>query len=187
MSSSKTNFHAQPGMVALFGLILNLSLNHVIRHDNTGHLAPGTIGCSALQRQWIGLSAVGDEASVEPLPVPPHPSAPAYLESIDLEVSFLRRGVEVSEVFNADEMTKNFLKAFNGIIFAPGQHLVFEFHGQNLRAIVKSLGLLELADEQTGGRQGKRQENMGVLMDKSDVGFMKAGDSPIKIKSSAKK
>lgn len=139
-----------------------------------------------MQRQWIGLSAVGDEAPVEPLPTPPHPSAPAYLESIDLEVSFLRR-VEVSEVYNADEMTKNFLKAFSGIIFAPGQHLVFEFHGQNLRAIVKGLALLELADEQRGGRQGKRQENMGILMDKTDVVFMKAGDSLIKIKSSAKK
>lgn len=162
------------------------SLNCLIRHDNTGYLAPGTIGCSALQRQWIGLSAVGDEAPVEPLPTPPHPSAPAYLESIDLEVSFLRR-VEVSEVYNADEMTKNFLKAFSGIIFTPGQHLVFEFHGQNLKAIVKGLALLELADEQRGGRQGKRQENMGILMDKTDVVFMKAGDSPIKIKSSAKK
>lgn len=84
-------------------------------------------------------------------------------------------------------MTKNFLKAFSGIIFAPGQHLVFEFHGQNLKAIVKGVALLELADEQRGGRQGKRQENMGILMDKTDVVFMKAGDSLIKIKSSAKK
>lgn len=149
---------------------------------------PGTIGASALQRQWIGLSAVGDETAVEPLPVPPHPSAPPYLESIDVEVGFLRRGVEVSETYNADEMSKNFLKAFNGIVFAPGQILVFEFHGQNLRAIVKGVGILELADEQRrGGGHGQRQENMGILMDKTDVGFIKAGDSPIKIKSSAKK
>lgn len=141
-----------------------------------------------MQRQWIGLSAVGDETSVEPLPVPPHPSAPAYLQSLDLEIGFLRRGVEVSEAFNADEMAKNFVKAFNGIVFAPSQFLVFEFHGHNLKAVVKGVGLLELADEQRrGGGQGQRQENMGILMDKSDVGFMKAGDSPIKIKSSAKK
>lgn len=147
---------------------------------------PGTIGASATQRQWIGLSAVGDETTVEPLPGPPHPAAPQYLESVDIEVGFLRRGHEVAEAFSADEMSKNFVKAFNGIIFAPGQFLVFEFHGQNLKAIVKGLRLLDLADEQGGGRGGQRQE-MGILMDKTDVGFMKAGDSLIKIKSSAKK
>jgi vesicle-fusing ATPase len=157
-------------------------------HDNTGKLLPGTIGASALQRQWIGLSAIGDETTVEPLPTPPHPSAPPYLESIDIEVGFMRRGAQATEVYNADEMTRNFVKAFNGIVFAPGQLLVFEFHGQNLKALVKGVGILELADEQRmGGQQGRRQDNMGILMDKSDVGFLKAGDSPIKIKSSSKK
>jgi vesicle-fusing ATPase len=158
------------------------------RHDNTGKLLPGTIGASALQRQWIGLSAVGDETTVDPLPTPPHPSAPPYLESIDIEVGFLRRGAQATEAFSADEMSRNFLKAFSGIVFAPGQLLVFEFHGQNLKALVKGVGILELADEQRrGGQQGRRQDNMGILMDKTDVGFLKAGDSPIKIKSSSKK
>ena len=85
-------------------------------------------------------------------------------------------------------MARNFVKAFSGIILAPGQFLVFDFHGQNLKAFVKGVGLLELADEQRkGGQQGKRVDNMGILMDKTDVGFLKAGDSTIKIKSSSKK
>lgn len=150
---------------------------------------PGTIGAAAMQRQWIGLSAVGDETTVEPLPSPPHPSAPSYLQSIDLEVGFLRPRMEVAEVFNADEMARNFLKAFDGIIFTPGQFLVFEFHGHNLKVVVKGVGMLELADEQRrGGQQGQRPAaDMGILMDGTDVGFLKAGDSAIKIKSSAKK
>ena len=157
-------------------------------HDNTGKLLAGTIGASAMQRQWIGLSAVGDETTVEPLPTPPHPSAPPYLESIDIEVGFLRRGAQATETFNADEMARNFVKAFSGIVFSPGQFLVFEFHGQNLKAFVKGVGLLELADEQKrGGQQGRRHDNMGILMDKTDVGFLKAGDSTVKIKSSSKK
>ena len=141
-----------------------------------------------MQRQWIGLSAVGDETTVEPLPTPPHPSAPHYLESIDIEIGFLRRGAQATETYSADEMARNFVKAFSGIILAPGQFLVFDFHGQNLKAFVKGVGLLELADEQRkGGQQGKRVDNMGILMDKTDVGFLKAGDSTIKIKSSSKK
>ena len=95
---------------------------------------------------------------------------------------------QATEAFSADEMSRNFLKAFSGIVFAPGQLFVFEFHGQNLKALVKGVGILELADEQRrGGQQGRRQDNMGILMDKTDVGFLKAGDSPIKIKSSSKK
>ena len=131
---------------------------------------------------------MGDETTVEPLPPPSHPSAPPYLESIDIEVGFLRRGAQATEVFNADEMMRNFVKAFSGIVFAPGEFLVFEFHGQNLKALVKGLSILELADEQKrGGQQGIKQDNMGILMDKTDVVFLKAGDSTIKIKSSSKK
>jgi vesicle-fusing ATPase len=144
-----------------------------------------------MQRQWIGLSVTGDQVSVEALPQPPHPSAPLYLQSIDIEVGFLRRGQEIAEQFSADEMARNFLKAFNGIVMSADEVLVFEFHGQNLKATVKGVGVLELADEQKrGAGTGQRSVNhqyMGILMNKTDVTFMKAGDSAIKIKSSAKK
>jgi len=161
------------------------------RHDNTGKLQRGTIGASAMQRQWIGLSLSGDEVTVEPLPYPPSPSAPSYLASLDVEVGFLRRGHEIPEQFSADEMTRNFLKALSGVIFAVDEILVFEFHGQNLKVVVKAVGIVELADEQRRG--GARQprpashDRMGILMDKTDITFIKSGDSAIKIKSSAKK
>ncbi|KAH8094942.1 vesicular-fusion protein SEC18 [Cristinia sonorae] len=151
------------------------------RHDNTGQLAPGTIGASGMQRQWIGLSVSGDEVTVEPTPF-----QPLYLQSIDLEVGFLRRGHEIAEVFSADEMGHNFTKAFGNIVFSVGQILVFEFHGQNLKAQVKGISVLELADAQRKGGSGA-PTNFGVLMEKTDVTFIKSGDSAIKIKSSAKK
>ncbi|KAG5650118.1 hypothetical protein H0H81_000615 [Sphagnurus paluster] len=168
------------------------SFSLTVRHDNTGKLAPGTIGASAVQRQWIGLSLTGDQVSVEPLPQPPHPSAPAFLQSIDLEVGFLRRGHEIAEQFSADDMTKNFIKAFNGIVMSVDEILVFEYHGQNLKATIKALSILELADEQrrgapTGGQRQASPQHVGILMDKTDITFMKAPDSAIKLKSSAKK
>lgn len=168
------------------------ALRYTHRHDNTGKLQPGTIGASAMQRQWIGLSVSGDEVTVEPMPAPPHPSAPSFLQSIDLEVGFLRRGHEIAEVFSADEMGRNFVKAFNGIVMSQDEVLVFEFHGQNLKATVKSVAVLELADEQRrgapqGGQRSQNHNYVGILMEKTDVTFMKASDSAIKIKSSAKK
>jgi vesicle-fusing ATPase len=137
-----------------------------------------------MQRQWIGLSLSGDSATVEPLPPPPSPGSPSYIESIDIEVGFLRRGHEIAEQFNADEMSRNFIKAFNGILFSAGEIAVFEFHGQNLKATIKSLMTVDLADPQ---RRGGSLQNTGILMEKTDVNFVKDPTSAIKIKSSSKK
>ena len=142
--------------------------------DDTGKLAPGSIGASAMHRQWIGLSVTGDEVTVEPIPFQPY-----YLQSLDVEVGFLRRNMEIAEQFSTDEMAHNFLKAFNGMIFAIGEILVFDFHGQNLKAVVKGLNTVEI---NSGGPTG-----MGILFEKSDINFIKAGDSLIKLKSSSKK
>jgi len=143
-----------------------------------------------MQRQWIGLSLTGEPAIVEPLPPPPHPSAPSFLQAIDIEVGFMRRGVDIDEQFSTDEMTRNFIKAFNGIVMSTDQFIVFEFHGHNLKATIKSISILELADEQRGGARGGQRasrQNVGILMEKTDVTFMKAPDSPIKLKSNSKK
>ncbi|KAF9567388.1 AAA-domain-containing protein [Agrocybe pediades] len=143
-----------------------------------------------MQRQWIGLSLTGDQATVELLPSPPHPAAPSFLGAIDLEVGFLRRGHDIAEQFSADDMVKNFLKAFSGIVMSADEVIVFEYHGQNLKATVKSVSVLDLADEQRKGlppSQGSGHKHMGILFEKTDVTFMKAPDSAIKLKSSAKK
>lgn len=167
------------------------SKSNLERLDNTGKLQPGTIGASAMQRQWIGLSISGDSATVEPFPPPPHPSAPSFLQSIDIEVGFLRRGHEIAEQFSADEMARNFVKAFSGILMSVDEVIVFEFHGQNLKATIKSVAVLDLADEQRrgapGGQRSANHHQMGIIMEKTDITFMKAPDSAIKIKSSAKK
>lgn len=144
-----------------------------------------------MQRQWIGLSVAGDVVNVEPLPSPPNPSAPLYLQSLDLEVGFIRPRHEIAEQYSADDMAHTFLKAYNGILISADEILVFEYHGQNLKVIAKNVSVLELADEQRrGGAPGRRiprHDRMGILMDKTDVTIMKASDSLIKIKSSAKK
>lgn len=139
----------------------------------------------------MSLSISGDQVTIESLPQPPHPASPSYLQSIDVEVGFFRRGHEIPEQFSADEMVRNFLRAFSGIVMSVDEVLAFEFHGQNLKVVVKSVSVLELADEQRrgalGGERSINHQYMGILMDKTDVTFMKAPDSAIKIKSSAKK
>ncbi|TFK66559.1 vesicular-fusion protein SEC18 [Pluteus cervinus] len=155
-------------------------------------IQPGAIGANAAQRQWIGLSKLGDQVSVESLPTPPHPMTPAFLQSIDLEVGFLRKNQENSEVFSADDMARNFVKAYSGVLMSTGQDILFEFHGQNLKATVKGVLALELADEQRRGPapgHERSHDNLyrGVIMEKTDVNILQAPGSGIKIKTSAKK
>ncbi|KDQ08889.1 hypothetical protein BOTBODRAFT_37587 [Botryobasidium botryosum FD-172 SS1] len=160
------------------------SFGLTVRNDDTGKIKPGSIGFSSVQRQWIGVSVTGDEVDARPLEL----SNDSYLATLDLEVGFLRRGHEVAEQFDADEMQRNFIKAFNSQIFSTTQLLVFDFHGVNLKATVKGLSLLELASNQNkNAKPSAHAGDMGILMEKTDINFIKAGDSQIKIKSSAKK
>lgn len=147
------------------------------RIDNTGTLQEGQIGASSTQRQWVGLSLSGDRVSVER--VPPD-MARTYLQSLDMEVGFLRRGHEIAEQFSTDDMAKNFIRAFNGTIFGIGETIVFDYHGQNLKATVKGLGIVEV-------KGGSASNSAGIIFERTDVNFMKAGDSLIKLKSSSKK
>ena len=104
----------------------------------------------------------------------------AFTQSLDLEVGFLRQRHEIAEQFSTDEMAHNFVKAFNGMIFGVGEILVFDFHGQNLKAVVKGLSSVEM-------NGGAAVQGLGILFDKTDVNFVKASDSLIKLKGSSKK
>lgn len=84
-------------------------------------------------------------------------------------------------------MAQTFIMAFAGVMFALGEVLVFEFHGQNLRAVVKSCAVVELANEQRGGRCGSGVRDAGVVTERTDVTFMKDPSTVIKNQSNAKK
>lgn len=115
-----------------------------------------------------------------------------YLGSIDIHIGFWNKRLEIAEQFSADDITKTFIRQFSGCIFSPGQVIVFEYHGQNLRGDVKGVQVVELASMQRKGAAAAaeltgRGNQFGILMDETDVTFIKAEGSLIKLKSSAKK
>ncbi|KAG6850645.1 hypothetical protein H0H93_010838 [Arthromyces matolae] len=172
-------------------VLVNGEFAITVQHDKTGKIMPGNIGVSMLQRQWISLS-LQQAITVERLPQPPHPSAPLYLQSIDLEVGTLKPRLDIQEQFSADEMAKHIVNSFNGVIFSANEPIAFEYHGHNLKATVKAVSVVELADEQRRGVPSSNQRpansnSFGVLMDRTDITIIKASDSLIKIKSSATK
>jgi len=159
-----------------------------IRHDTTRQVQPGTIGITAFHRQWLLLSA-GDVVSVEPLDVRTLGNE-IYLGSIDIDLGFWNKRLEIAEQFSADDITKTFIRQFNGCIFSPGQVVVFEYHGQNLRGDVRGVQVVELAAMQRKGAPAEPSghgNQFGILIDQTDITFLKAEGSLIKLKSSAKK
>ncbi len=135
--------------------------------------------------------------TVVALPALPHPSAPPFLETLTLEVGFLQRNLDIPEVFSVDDMGATFVRGFDGVIFTVGQTLVFNYHGQNLRCVVKSVGVLRLVVEQrhwgrgvpsaTDESDGGSRTDFGIVMEKTDVTFMKDPQSKIRIKPSTRK
>lgn len=134
------------------------------------------------------LSLSGDEVAVELLPASPHPDSPPFLQSIDFVASFLKKNFENPVPYDQDEMISKLLNAYSGLVFAPGGMLTVDFKGDKLKLTVASLGILELADEQKGGRRSNaRHIEMGVMMQKTDITIIKEGGSAMKIKASAKR
>ncbi|KAI6034599.1 P-loop containing nucleoside triphosphate hydrolase protein [Pisolithus microcarpus] len=155
-----------------------------ICHDTSGSVSPGIAAVPASLRQWMGLSLSGDFISIGLLPSPPHSQAPPFLQSIDLYASFWKRGFVNEVPYNVDEMVQKFLAAYSGLVLAPGGILTIDFKGDKLKLVVASMTVVELPDGRLGG---KTPIEMGVLMQKTDVNILKEGDSPMRLKSGAKR
>lgn len=160
--------------------------------DPTGQVQRGTIGTAMLQRQWAGLSLTGHYVRAEVYdPLAQGPGI--YLGGLDIELSFLRSGTEAGEQFDAEEMNANFLRAFENHIFTVGQPLVFEFHGHNLKALVRGVNVVEAGQIDARGNNAPAPPgrgaptDKGILIAQTQINFLKAPDSLIKIKASGKR
>ncbi|KIJ54882.1 hypothetical protein M422DRAFT_240970 [Sphaerobolus stellatus SS14] len=135
------------------------------KHDTTQKLMRGQVGVTSSQRQWIGLAIIGDQVTISPLNLPP---SEIFLEELDIEIGFWKRTLEIAEQFSSDEIAKDFVRIFNGQIFVNFTVIELPQGEQRRGASAASMGL-------------------GVVMDRTEVSFIKAPDSRIKIKSNSKK
>ncbi|GJN88243.1 hypothetical protein Rhopal_001208-T1 [Rhodotorula paludigena] len=144
----------------------------------------GAVGASRLVRQFVGLSQSGDVVDVEPFD-PQSLGSDIYLAALDLEVAFwFEKNAPPGAQYSADELQAVFQRAYDGLVVSVGQPLVFDFHGQNLRATVT--GLASLALDSKGGA-GSAAARTGIVTSQTEINFVKDPASSIKIKSSAKK
>lgn len=144
--------------------------------DNTNTIAPGTIGTALLQRQWARLSAEGHDVVAEAFE-PMALGKGVYLGSIDIELDFLSRSQYSHSMFDADEMQAIFLRVFDQHILSIDQVLVFEFHGQNLKATVRGVHSVDTSIA----------HHMGIVIPQTQVQFYQAPGGSLQIKTSGKR
>ena len=81
------------------------------------------------------------------------------------------------------ELTSSFASSqlYSGLPFSIHEPIVFDYKGRNLKAVVKSLSVVDLS-----GKAGP-PATFGILTAQTDVSIVKDGNSKIKIKASGKK
>ncbi|PVU87142.1 hypothetical protein BB559_006171 [Furculomyces boomerangus] len=152
----------------------------------TNELESGLIGPTRTHRMWAMLS-VNQEVRIQPFD-PFRDGKDVYLSKIDIEVSFFSKNQEVKDAFNVDELAETVTKSFSSQIFCVGQLFVFDFHGINIKGVVKSVDVVrldEIADvENTTEHKGGK--DFGIMLPQTQIYFFKAGDSGIQLKGSKK-
>jgi vesicle-fusing ATPase len=142
-----------------------------IIRDNTGTLPPRHLGPSKIQRQWMGLSAVGETVDCEPY----NPGSGDFASDVELEVGFLVKRKETADLFDAEDMSTAFINAFPNMPLTPLQTLVFDYRGHQLKVLVRNVSTLDGQDGATG-----------IVMDGSEIMWSKDPASNMKLKSSSK-
>lgn len=149
-----------------FVIIRDRFVLSIIR-DPTNTLPPRTLGPSKIIRQWIGLSAVGEQVECAPYT----PGNGEWASSVELEVSFRLKRKETGDVFNSEELSSAFIQAFPSLPVTPLQPLVFDFRGHELKAVVRSVSTLD------------GSEGMGVIMEGTEFSWVKDPTSAMKLKN----
>ncbi|KAK9720430.1 transport between ER and Golgi ATPase protein [Basidiobolus ranarum] len=165
---------------------LNEQFVFTIHFENS--FTSGQIGTSLFHRRWASLS-LNQEVFVQPYD-PLSEGVNVYLGTLNLEVKFLRRGLEVNKEFDTEEMGHVFTQSFGNQVFTKGQQLVFDFHGLNLQVQVLDLEVAELESLRSGQAQQQNSASgnhvRGILMQQTLVQFTKAQDCTIRLKGTSR-
>lgn len=141
-----------------------------VLRDPTGTLPRGTLGPSKIIRQWVGLSGIGERVDVEPY----QPGSGEFATQVDLEVGFLLKRKETTDLFDSEEMGRAFLQAFPNLPLTPLQTLVFDFRAHQLKVLVRNVTTLD-------GREGAT----GITMENTEVVWSKDPSSAMKLKNTS--
>ncbi|KAL7624597.1 transport between ER and Golgi ATPase protein [Parahypoxylon ruwenzoriense] len=166
-----------------YDLHILLNGNFVVTARPTEYMPPGCISLSDPQRTWCGISmtdtVIGERYDHK-----------TPLSGMDVEIGFASQRKITDVPYDQDQLADDFIKMFQGQIFAPGQRLIMDYKGIPLMFVVKTVQLLELLGNEKGQStdSSSRPDARGLLVaNTSEINFFKDAKSPIKLKGSTKR
>ncbi|KXS21590.1 AAA-domain-containing protein [Gonapodya prolifera JEL478] len=146
---------------------------------------PSELGTTLFHRRFASFS-LNQEVRVRPYdPFEEHPDS--VLSAAQIQVDFFKKATVASEAFDSDELAKVFSQNFQGQVFSKGQSLLMDFKGINLQLDIKDLSALDVNAMKKGSSdEPLKPVNTGVANPKTQITFVKAANSTIKLKGSLK-
>ncbi|KAJ2656742.1 transport between ER and Golgi ATPase protein [Coemansia sp. RSA 1200] len=159
-------------------------------------LDAGYVGPTRIQREWGRLS-INEEIIIEALGDSViDASSDVYLGRMDVEISFLTPNQERVISMDAEEVSDILKGGFENQIFSIGQPFVFDFRGNNIKAVVTGLSGMPLdllqdlkmgsdANDAAKKPKSKNSTLFGMLTSVTTITVSKATNSLIELKGSS--
>ncbi|KAI1813074.1 vesicle fusion factor [Poronia punctata] len=147
----------------------------------------GCISLSDPQRSWCGITMT--DTFTGELYDPFASGGKAYLGSLDVEIGFASLKKRTDASYDEDELAKIFLETFQNQVLTPGQRVMMNVRNIPLLAVVKTVGLVDLAmSSDDAAKQVSREGSArGILTSQTRVLFHRDGKSDFKMKPSMSK
>lgn len=145
-----------------------LDQRFVFQIEKSNAVDPGHIGMTMYNRKW-GKFLRGQDVRVELYDIHANGSKETYLNLVQIEIDFLRKGRGHSDAVNADDFANHFRSLYGNQVLQPTQSLATEYQGF-VYAI--TIGEVEVVDVNDGAPLVKQLTDLmakGVLISSSVV------------------
>lgn len=162
---------------------------YVLTARVAGEMPPDRIGVCGTQRAWANLST-RDIVQVAPFDIFAQGNKRVYLGAVDVQISFYSKSSARPEdpPYEQEVLAQRFLQLYKNQILAPGQIISMEYRQRNFKLVILTTQVIDLGMQNAGSDSSlMKQNDRGILVDQTDITFVKERDSVIKIKSAGNK
>ncbi|KAG0155129.1 hypothetical protein PDIDSM_702 [Penicillium digitatum] len=145
----------------------------------------GYMSMSDPQRTWANIG-LRDAIKVQ-LYDPFSQGGPAYLGSVDVEVSFASTKKRVEAPYDQDELAQAVIRNFENQLFSPGQRILMDNRSIPLLLQVKTVQRVDLTSEKADLSSGQVETDptaRGILTRHTQLNFFKDTQTGINVKPS---
>ncbi|CAH6723646.1 vesicular-fusion protein Sec18p [[Candida] jaroonii] len=143
------------------------------------NIPPGSVGLSGSIRQW-GKWSLNQKVDVRTFGFNDFKTPQIYIKSVEILIDFRQKSKSHSNPINHDELIQQFVNSYKNQVLHPTEPITMDFKGQYYSLLINSIQTMDISGKKFGDL-GDRIDNMGLLIDQSEVNFYPSNDSPINL------